>query len=225
MTSEQSDQAGSAAAPAPRPPTVRGNFAFRHRGLMGVLLLTPVALAVLASRPLIPADSVLTLLLNGAGWVFFLLYVMFRTWATIFVGGRKDRELQTDGPYSLCRNPLYFGSLCFAVSLACFLESASFLVVLAAAFFFYQLRVVRAEEFFLEQLFDEDYRNYCRRTPRFWPRWSNYNAPLFVRVDLRMLKKEAGRLWRAALVPIALQIAMHLRATADWWPPAWFTLP
>ena len=79
MTSEQSDQAGSAAVPAPRPPTVRGNFAFRHRGLMGVLLLTPVALAVLASRPLIPADSVLTPLLNGAGWVFFLLYVMFHT--------------------------------------------------------------------------------------------------------------------------------------------------
>lgn len=223
MISESSD---STAALKPRPPDVRSVFSFRHRGLMGVLLLTPVALAVMVSERLfpIPASSVVHLLLNGAGWVFFLLYVMFRTWATIFVGGRKDRELQIDGPYSLCRNPLYFGGLCFALSLACFLESASFLVVFAAAFFFYQLRVVRAEEFFLEQRFEEDYRNYCRRTPRFWPRWSNYNAPEFVRADLRMLKKEAGRLWRAALVPIAIGIVMHLRATADWWPK-WFTLP
>lgn len=224
MAADQTDQAGSAAVTEARLPSVRGAFSFRHRGLMGVLLLTPVILAFLASRPLIPAGSFLSLLLNGAGWVFFFLYITFRVWATIFVGGRKDRELQTDGPYSICRNPLYVGSLFFALSLACFLGSISFLVVFAAAFGFYNFWVVRAEEFYLEQRFGEDYRNYCRRTPRFWPRWSNFNSSQFVRVDLRMLRKEAGRLWRAALAPIALEIIMHLRATADWWPD-WFTLP
>lgn len=224
LAAKKPGQAVSAGVTDPPLPSVRGAFSFRHRGLMGVLLLAPVSLAILASRPLIPAGSLLNLLLNGAGWVFFLLYVTFRVWATIFVGGRKDSELQTDGPYSLCRNPLYVGSLFFALSLACFLGSISFLVVFAAAFGFYNFWVVRAEEYFLEQRFDEDYRNYCRRTPRFWLRLASFNTPQFVRVDLRMLKKEAGRLWRAALAPIALEIIMHLRATADWWPD-WFTLP
>jgi protein-S-isoprenylcysteine O-methyltransferase Ste14 len=201
-------------------PHVRTKFSFRNRGLLGVLLLAPVAIAVLFSKPLMAESSPGGLILNAAGWCFFLLYAGVRIWATLYVGGHKDRDLQTEGPYSICRNPLYFGSLCFALSLACFLKSAPFAITILAAFFVYLKFVVKSEEHFLEMRFQQSYRNYCGRTPRFWPRWSAFQTPPTVNVDLKRLYKEIIRLSRATLLPLLLQIVMQQR-TQDWWPH-WF---
>src|SRR6188768_3644020 len=148
----------------PRQETVRSVFGFRHGGLIGVLLFAPIGTVVLLSAPAVPEGSPLEHLLNVGGWLAFLAYAALRIWATLYVGGRKDRELQTDGPYSVCRNPLYLGSFAFAVALACFLQSIVFSVVLLPAVLLYLQYVVRAEEHFLELRFQEDYRNYCRRT-------------------------------------------------------------
>jgi len=149
--------------------------------------------------------------------------LMWRLWATLFIGGRKDRALQTDGPYSVCRNPLYFGSFCYSISLACFLKSVTFGAAVLVVFAIYCFLVIRAEEHSLEVRFGEDFRNYCRRTPRLWPRWSGFHTPDQVRVDLKYLKQECVRLARAALLPLALQMVMQLRLHPAW--PHWFNLP
>jgi protein-S-isoprenylcysteine O-methyltransferase Ste14 len=203
--------------------TVRSVFGFRHRGLIGVVLFAPIGAVVLFSAPTVAEHSPLGLVLNATGWLAFLLYAGLRVWATLYVGGHKDRELQTDGPYSLCRNPLYLGSFAFAVSLACFLQSIVFSAVLLPAMLLYLQLVVRAEEHFLELRFQEDYRNYCRRTPRFWPQWSGFHSMPVVRVDLKRLKKEGVRLGTAAAAIILLQGAVFLRAGSVW--PHWFSVP
>lgn len=210
------------ALPGQKLGTVRSAFGFRHRGSIGVALLVPFGLAALLSAPALAANSIAALSLTAAGWMAFLVYAGFRVWATLHVGGHKDRELQTEGPYSLCRNPLYLGSFAFAIAVTCFLKSVTFGAALLPAVLLYLQYVVRAEEHFLELRFQEDYRAYCRRTPRFWPRWSALRTPAFVRVDLKRLKQEAVRLGRAGLFIIALQALVQLRGAA-WWPH-WFTL-
>ena len=45
-----------------------------------------------------------------------------RAWATSYISGLKMKELVTTGPYSLCRNPLYFFSFILGVG---FGESAT----------------------------------------------------------------------------------------------------
>lgn len=213
---------------AMRPPgrkllTVRSAFGFRHRGAIGVVLFTPVGVAALFSAPTVAENSLTGLLLTSASWMAFLSYVALRFWSTLHVGGRKDRELQTEGPYSLCRNPLYLGSFAFAVAVACLLKSVIVGAVLLPAILLYLQFVVRAEEHFLELRFQEDYRNYCRRTPRFWPRWAGFQSPAFVRVDLKCLKREVIRLSWAALFIIVLQALVFLRAGPHW--PRWFSMP
>lgn len=203
-------------------PSVRKVSAFRRRGLFGAIVLGPAAALVLLSRPVFVGKLLEEQLFYVGGWFFFLVYMGWRLWATLFIGGRKDRELQTEGPYSVCRNPLYFGSFCYSLSIACFLGSLSFGVAVLAVLAVYCFVVIRAEEHSLELRFGEDYRNYCRRTPRLWPRWSSFHSPGQVQVDLKRLKQECIRLTRAATLPLLLQVITHLRLQPFW--PHWFGL-
>lgn len=185
--------------------------------------MTPIAILVLTSPPLVSEDSLGGNVLNTLGWLSFLAYVAIRVWATLFIGGRKNDVLQVDGPYSICRNPLYLGSTCFGLSIGFFLKSLTFGGVLLVVFLYYWLFVVPAEERFLESRFGEAFREFCQRTPRFWPRFSAFNSPKSVTVDMKFLRIEAARLARGILVPVVLTVVMQLREAA-WWPE-WFRLP
>jgi protein-S-isoprenylcysteine O-methyltransferase Ste14 len=190
---------------------------FRNRGWLGGGLLVPAVLLVAVSQPALPENGFLAHALDAVGWGLFLLYIGVRVWATLFIGGHKNSVLQTEGPYSLCRNPLYWGSFCFGLSVGCFLKSVTFAGVVLLVFVAYSHWVVRAEEKVLQFRFGENYLDYRRRTPRFWPRFSSFHSPPHVRVDLVHLRKEVVRLCRAALVPVGLQIIMEWRM-APWWP-------
>ena len=224
MTSLESPAGGSTSDQVkPQPAAIRRVGRFRHRGLVGALLMTPIVIMVLTSPPLIREDAIEGQILNTLGWLCFLAYTAIRVWATLFIGGRKNDVLQVDGPYSICRNPLYVGSTLFALSIAFFLKSLTFGGAMLVAFFYYWLFVVPAEEKFLESRFGEVFRDYCRRTPRFWPRFSVFNSPKSVSVDMKFLRIEAARLVREATVPVILTVLMRLRG-APWWPD-WFQLP
>ena len=199
------------------------SLAYEKRGTIGIVLLIPTAIFIILSHPAVPEGSVLDLATDVLAWLFFVLYVSLRLWATVYVGGQKDKELQTQGPYSVTRNPLYLGSLCLAFSITLFFDSLSLLLASCVMGGIYSSWVVGAEERYLEKKFGEDYRKYCQRTPRFLPSFSRYHSDPSLQFPLKALKMEAKRLWGAALIPIFSEIIMHLRM-APWWPH-WFLLP
>lgn len=199
------------------------DLAFKSRGLIGLLFLFPTGVALLFSNPIIEEGGSFDLVLDGAGWFLFFLYITFRFWAILYVGGRKDKALQTQGPYSITRNPLYFGSLCFALSTAAFFKSFSLLLMLLIVWTFYSRKVIEAEEAHLRRKFPEDFNRYCEQTPRLIPSPARYRSAPSIQIDLKAIKIEAKRLWIAALLPLSAEIMMHLR-TAPWWPH-WFRLP
>src|SRR5262245_36841884 len=84
---------------------------FRWRGMLGGLVLVPAGVIALFSPPIVPENSLAHLALQTLAWLTFAAGAGARFWATLYIGGRKERELVTDGPYSLCRHPLYLGSL------------------------------------------------------------------------------------------------------------------
>jgi len=203
---------------------LRHSCFFENRGILGFLLLFPIGLAVSFSTPMIPEDSFMDSVMDSLGWGLFLTYASFRLWATMYIGGRKDKQLQTEGPYSITRNPLYLGSFCFALSVACFFDSISLLLMVSFASGIYLHLVVKDEEVYMENKFGSEFKEYCQRTPRFIPSiFRYYHSEDSINVNLPAMKSEAKRLWRAALLPILAEIIMHFRA-APWWPH-WFTLP
>lgn len=106
---------------------------------------------------------------EAAGFVAMILSIVGRAWCSLYIGGRKKSELVQEGPYSLCRNPLYsfsiigtFGALAQTGSL---LLTLAFTAVTVLIF----MAVVRQEEVYLSRAFPEAYPIYAGPTPRFLP--------------------------------------------------------
>lgn len=197
------------------------HWGFLTRSVLGIVLLVPTSLAVIFSHPTFPYKSLLDLAFDVLGWLAFALYVIFRLWATLYVGGRKGRELQTSGPYSITRNPLYFGSLCFGLSVVLFFKSATLLFALSIVILWYWYVVIGTEESLLYAKFGDSFASYCARTPRLIPRLSHYvQTEEEVPVNLKALKLETERLWRALLFPLTVEMIMYLRELS-WWPHLW----
>lgn len=184
---------------------------------MGVCLLAPAAIVASLSEPLVAANSRLDFACDALAWVAFLCGAGLRFWATLFVGGRKNEVVVADGPYSLCRHPLYLASIVLGISGALFLKSPLLAVasaVLAAA---YCLLTIPAEEEHLSATLGVPYRDYCTRVNRLWPSFRQFQTPPRVTIDVHALYLEAARASRWVWLPLLGAALSHARAT-EWWP-------
>ncbi len=91
---------------------------------------------------------------------------------------KKNRELTVVGPYAYTRNPLYLGSALIAVGFAVALMSWPVTLLVVGGFAAIYAPVIASEERFLRAAFD-GFEDYCRRVPRFIPR---FTAAKFQRV-------------------------------------------
>ena len=108
----------------------------------------------------------------AAGGVIAVLGLALRAWASGHL--RKNSALATSGPYSYTRNPLYLGS--FLLGLGFTVASGQLLLGLlfVALFLGIYLPVMRVEAATLSQLFGQDYTDYARSVPLFFPRLKPY---------------------------------------------------
>ena len=123
----------------------------------------------------------------------------------------------------MTRNPLYFGSFCFALSMGFFLDSVMLIAVTLVGTIVYICWIVRAEEKLLEGRFGEEFLRYKESTPMFIPRLSTYRSPKSLEVNLPAMKSEVKRLLLAVVIPLAADSLAHLRSLPTW--PHWFVLP
>jgi protein-S-isoprenylcysteine O-methyltransferase Ste14 len=112
-----------------------------------------------------------------------------RAWATAYISGRKFKHLVTTGPYSLCRNPLYFFSLILGIGFGLCTKTFTaplVIVVVLGILSFYQ---IRREEQRLRQQFGTQFESYLATIPRFFPSFRNYTEPEEISISPRLLKK------------------------------------
>lgn len=201
---------------------VANSLSFRYRALVGGMILVPPVFLILFSAPHQESAS-LRLIFNGLGWIFFCLYLTFRIWSILFIGGKKNRILVTEGPYSITRNPLYFGSFCFSLSAACFFSSAIFLFATLLATYFYLYHVIPDEERLLERAYGESYRSYKSVTPKFIPSLKHYHSPQEISVSIPFLLLEVKHLCLGSLMPLLANLILDLKAINFF--PHFFNLP
>lgn len=130
------------------------------------LLLTPI---LLSQSPWLP-ETRPRQGMEFMGSAFIIICVAGRCWASLYIGGRKNRELITNGPYKYTRNPLYFFSSMGLAGIGLTFGSlaiATFYFLFGYLVFAY---VSARESIALGGLFGEAYRKYCREVPAFFPR-------------------------------------------------------
>lgn len=107
--------------------------------------------------------------IEWCGVVLMLICIAGRSWASLYIGGRKITQFVTIGPYSVMRNPLYFFSILGAAGAGAQLGSIVPGLVCAAAVWAVFSVVVRREERLLSNLYGEEFEAYKARVSRFMP--------------------------------------------------------
>lgn len=113
-------------------------------------------------------------LLGVASFVLVCVAVIGRLWCTVYIGGRKNQQLVTDGPYSLWRNPLYVFSFIGLIGIVLGTRTLLLSAVAIPAFLIYYRFVIRAEEARLETIFGESFRAYKAKVGVVFPNLGNY---------------------------------------------------
>lgn len=109
-------------------------------------------------------------LMEVTGIFLIIAAVLGRFWAILYIGGRKNREVMQDGPYSICRHPLYLFSTMGVVGFGLMLGSLVLTAALGGLAFAILTRTAAREEQFLRAEFGPTYDSYAARVPRIWPR-------------------------------------------------------
>jgi protein-S-isoprenylcysteine O-methyltransferase Ste14 len=116
--------------------------------------------------------------------------VVGRAWCAVYIAGRKNKELTRDGPYSLCRNPLYFFSFLGAVGIGLCTTSIILTAIVIAVFAILYPITIASEERALRAFFGAEYDEYMAQTPRFLPRPSLFREPQERLVNAKVFRRE-----------------------------------
>lgn len=119
----------------------------------------------------------LAALLFFTGAILVAIASLGRMWCSLYIAGYKDDRLVKTGPYSLCRNPLYFFSMIGAVGVGCATETLTFPILLLVIFASYYGFVIRSEEARLREQFGVEFEEYVKTVPSFFPRLTTFVEP------------------------------------------------
>ena len=162
-----------------------GQWLFRYRGVLPVLLLIPGLWAFsqfefLGGSPAWQdAWDWMCLVISVSGLIVRATTVGFVCNGTSGRNMHEQRasELNTTGWYSICRNPLYLGNFLIMLGIIMVPASLTFVTVCACSFWIYYERIIAAEESFLYGKFGEPYAEWAHTTPVFFPRLRGWKSP------------------------------------------------
>ena len=100
-----------------------------------------------------------------------------RLWCSVYIAGYKTDHLVTQGPYSMCRNPLYFFSLLGALGIGFASETFLIPILILIGFLAYYPLVIKSEEAELAKLHKTEFEIYFKKVPRFFPKISYLSEP------------------------------------------------
>ena len=104
----------------------------------------------------------------AVGAAVALAGLLLRAWSAGCL--EKERKLATGGPYAHTRNPLYLGTAAAALGFAVAGGRWWFFLLLGLFLGAVYWPVIRSEQARLEKLFPDEFPEYAKAVPAFWPR-------------------------------------------------------
>ena len=131
----------------------------------------------------------------SVGLVLVAVGFGFRVWVSTYQAGHKNKDLITQGPYSLCRNPMYLSNIVGGLGAALATETITIPVLFLMVCLLHYRRVIANEEANLLRIHGAAYEAYKAVTPRLIPSLKGFSQPDEYLVRVRSL---------AAKIPLAV---------------------
>jgi len=146
-------------------------------------------------------ESAADFVIEWAGYFFLISGVGLRLWSILYVGSRKSAKLVVEGPYSLCRHPLYMGTIMVVVGASLCFENFVMLVLSLALMIPVHALTAAAEERRLLDLFGQEYEDYRKRTPKYLFSFASYRCSGTVEVSMGAIRKATLETMGVMLIP------------------------
>jgi len=201
----------------------RGNWLFRHRGVLPIFILFAGIIIYLWNR-VHPEDSFLGHEPYRMYYEFICLSIcLFGLWIRIYtvgytpkntsgrnVGKQVADKLNTTGIYSLVRHPLYVGNFFMWFGLSLLTGHIWFVIVFCLSYWLYYERIMFAEEQFLRNKFGSEYLEWAETVPAFVPRLRGFTKPSLSFSWKKVIKKEKNGFAAIFLIFFLFNVAGEL---------------
>lgn len=140
------------------------------------------------------------------GYTLITSAMLGRIWCAIYIDGYKNDQLIQDGPYSICRNPLYIFSFFGVAGVLIGAQVLSLLVIVIPIYWAYFSFVIKSEEERLSELFGQEFIHYSSEIHRFLPSftkyWSRDTIEVKPRLVFRSIIRSSFFMWSLLLIDI-----------------------
>jgi protein-S-isoprenylcysteine O-methyltransferase Ste14 len=116
-----------------------------------------------------------------------LVGLSVRAWASGHL--RKEKELAVSGPYRYSRNPLYLGNFILGIGIVVGARSWWVLGLFVAYFGVFYPLIIRREKDRMKHLFPEQYEEYKKRVPSFFPSLKKRRFPSGIKFSWSLYKQ------------------------------------
>lgn len=185
--------------------------------IQGISIFSAILVTVFLFKFLFPVwkgeaiDELLDIL--GLGIVFFGFLIRVAARGQKSEKSWNGRALMSDGLYGLVRHPMYFGTLLIGLGVVMALFEWWVFLIFLLVFLIIYAPQVRKEEKSLQQLFGEEYKIYCAKTPKYFPNMNFFktNPKDYLFFKWEWLKKELSSLIAVSVIIIALEAWQDIR--------------
>lgn len=147
--------------------------------------------------------TIISVTLFASGCFLVAIASLGRLWCSLYIAGYKTDTLITDGPYSMCRHPLYFLSFLGAIGVGLATETLLIPFIIFLTFAIYYPYVMHKEDSDLLKRHGDAYKTYKDATPAFFPQRSLLREPETYMVYTQIFRKHIfDALWFMWLVGI-----------------------
>jgi protein-S-isoprenylcysteine O-methyltransferase Ste14 len=165
------------------------SFIEKKRRILTLLFAMVLGVLILFSQSRLEEVYFVSEFFYFAGIILVGVATVGRLWCSLYIGGHKTKELITVGPYSVCRNPLYFFSFLGGIGIGFASETLTVTLLIFSAYLFYYPFVIRAEEKKLRRIHGIDFDRYMSKTPRFFPSPAGFYEPEEYTVRPRLFRR------------------------------------
>lgn len=148
-------------------------------------------------------ESLLRDITNLMGFALIVICAIGRIYTTAFLGGQKNVNLITQGPFSKVRNPLYVFSFIGVVGVSLYTARPLIILIAPIATIIIYHYLVKREEEFLTSQFGNEYLQYMEKVPRFIPNFGARNLEDTITTSpSRLFAAVLDSVWWFLLIPI-----------------------